>query len=64
MLSKRFQEAIPLAMFVFPVNREAALPTEFERYAAVPPNPLELPPAEIGANRERWVDTWTRVVLR
>jgi thiamine transport system substrate-binding protein len=64
MLSKRFQEAIPLAMFVFPVNRDAVLPPEFERYAAVPASPLELSPAEIGANRERWVDTWTRIVLR
>jgi thiamine transport system substrate-binding protein len=64
MLGKRFQEAIPLSMFVFPVNRDAALPPEFERYAAVPPSPLELSPAEIGANREQWVDTWTRIVLR
>src|SRR4030095_15022058 len=47
MLSKRFQEAIPLSMFVFPVNRDAALPPEFERYAAVPANPLDLSPAEI-----------------
>jgi thiamine transport system substrate-binding protein len=64
MLSKRFQEAIPLSMFVFPVNRDAALPPEFERYAAVPASPLDLSPAEIGANREKWVDTWTRIVLR
>jgi len=64
MLSKPFQEAIPLSMFVFPVNRDAALPPEFERYAAVPANPLDLSPAEIGANREQWVDTWTRIVLR
>jgi thiamine transport system substrate-binding protein len=46
------------------VNRDAALPPEFERYAAVPASPLELSPAEIGANREQWVDTWTRIVLR
>ena len=64
MLAKRFQEAIPLSMFVFPVNRDAALPPVFEKYAAVPPSPLDLSPAEIGANRERWVDEWTRIVLR
>ena len=64
MLSKRFQEAIPLSMFVFPVNRDAALPPEFERYAAVPPIRIDLRASEIGANREEWVDTWTRIVLR
>jgi thiamine transport system substrate-binding protein len=64
LLSKRFQEDVPLSMFVFPVNREASLPPEFERYAVVPEQPLELPPAEIEANRERWVDEWTRIVLR
>ena len=64
MLSKRFQEDVPLSMFVFPVNREAVLPPEFVKFAVVPKSPLELPPAEIEASRERWVDDWTRIVLR
>ena len=64
MLSKRFQEDIPLQMFVFPARRDAALPPEFERFAVVPQHPLELPPAEIEANRERWVDEWTDTAVR
>lgn len=64
MLTKRFQEDIPLSMFVFPVNREAALPPEFERFAVVAEAPLELPPDEIEANRDTWLDEWTRIVLR
>jgi thiamine transport system substrate-binding protein len=64
MLTTRFQEDVPLSMFVFPVNREAALPPEFERFAVVPDAPLELPPAEIEANRDEWLDAWTRIVLR
>jgi len=64
LLSRRFQEDIPLQMFVFPVNREAKLPPEFERFAVVPPDPLTLAPEEIEANRERWVDEWTRIVVR
>jgi thiamine transport system substrate-binding protein len=64
MLSKRFQEDIPLNMFVFPVNGEATLPPEFVRYAVVPASPLSLAPEEIEANRARWVDEWTRTVLR
>jgi thiamine transport system substrate-binding protein len=64
MLSTRFQEDIPLSMFVFPVNREAALPPVFERFAVVSESPLELPPEEIEANREEWIDEWTDIVVR
>jgi thiamine transport system substrate-binding protein len=64
MLSRRFQEDIPLSMFVFPVNREATLPPVFERHAVVPEDPFELPPAEVDANRDAWIDEWTRIVLR
>jgi thiamine transport system substrate-binding protein len=64
MLSRRFQEDIPLQMFVFPARRDAALPPEFEKFAVVPERPLELAPEEIEANRERWVDEWTDIVVR
>ena len=63
MLSRRFQEDIPLSMFVFPVNREAVLPPVFERYAVVPDDPLE-PAGEVDANRDAWIDEWTQIVLR
>jgi thiamine transport system substrate-binding protein len=64
LLSKRFQEDIPLSMFVFPVNRDAGLPPEFDQYAVAPESPLVLAPEEIGANRDAWVKEWTSVVLR
>ncbi len=64
MLSTRFQEDVPLSMFVFPVDPAAELPPEFVRFATVPRNPLELPPARIEENRDRWVKEWTATVLR
>lgn len=64
MLSKRFQEDIPLQMFVFPARRGVRLPPAFVRYAVVPEHPLELSPSEIEKNRERWVDEWTDIVVR
>src|SRR4029079_15805802 len=64
MLSKRFQEDIPLQMFVFPARTDATLPPEFVKFAVVPTHPLALPPGEIEANRERWVDEWTDIVVR
>jgi thiamine transport system substrate-binding protein len=64
MLSERFQADVPLQMFVFPARSETPLPPEFEQFAVIPSRPLELPPEEIEANRERWVDEWTDIVLR
>jgi thiamine transport system substrate-binding protein len=64
MLSKRFQEDVPLQMFVFPARSDVALPPEFEQFAVVPERPLELAPEEIEQNRERWVDEWTAIVVR
>ena len=38
-------------------------PREFVEYAVVPQLPLELPPDEIEANRDRWVREWTDIVV-
>jgi thiamine transport system substrate-binding protein len=64
MLSPRFQEEVPLSMFVFPVVSGARLPPEFRKFAVVPDDLLELPPEKIEANRDRWVKEWTSLVLR
>ena len=64
MLSKRFQEDIPLQMFVFPANQTAALPDVFARYAEIPENPADVSPDAIESNREAWIEAWTETVLR
>lgn len=64
LLSQQFQEDIPLQMFVFPANEQAELPEIFQKYARLAPNPATLPPAEIDANREDWINRWTETVLR
>ncbi len=64
MLSPRFQEDIPLQMYVFPARVGTALPPEFARFAVVPEHSLEIPPGEIEANREQWVDEWTTIAVR
>lgn len=64
MLSKTFQEDIPLQMFVYPANRDAALPDLFTQYAEVPSDPVELAPGLIEQNREGWIEAWTEAVLR
>ncbi len=64
MLDTRFQEDVPLQMFVYPVNPRASLPDEFVRWAATAENPAGLDPALIAANREKWIAAWTETVLR
>ena len=64
MLSEQFQEDVPLQMFVYPVNPDAALPDEFVQYAQAPSQPATLAPEEIAANRDRWIQEWTDVVLK
>ncbi|MDP9299870.1 MAG: thiamine ABC transporter substrate-binding protein, partial [Actinomycetota bacterium] len=64
LLSRGFQEDIPLRMFVYPVVDDAALPEVFEEIAVVPEAPLELSAEEIARGREAWVERWTDIVLR
>ena len=63
MLSKDFQEGVPLTWFVFPANETAELPTEFVEFTVIPDEPVTLDPADIEAHREEWIDTWTGIVL-
>jgi len=64
MLGKQFQEDMPLQMFVYPVNPNAALPDAFTQYAQTPPQPATLSPDEIATNRDEWIRAWTDVVLK
>jgi thiamine transport system substrate-binding protein len=63
MLSTRFQEDMPLQMYVFPVNPKAKLNETFQKYLALPQKPATVSPADIAAHREEWIQAWTDVVL-
>ncbi|PIE34609.1 MAG: thiamine ABC transporter substrate-binding protein [Ilumatobacter coccineus] len=62
LISERFQREIALNLFVFPVNPQVELGAEFIDYAVIPTSPLTLDPAEIEANRSKWIDEWTGIV--
>lgn len=64
LLSVPFQEDIPLQMFVYPSNQDAALPDLFTQFGQVPAAPVHIEPADIEANRERWIEAWTQAMLR
>ena len=62
MLSKTFQEELPLNMFVYPVNQNAQLPDVFLQHAQVVENPSVLSYEEISANRDAWIEAWVEVM--
>ncbi len=62
LLSTPFQDEIPLSMFVFPANENAALPSAFVEHAVVPEDPLTLPSGAIEENMRRWIEEWTEVM--
>ena len=64
MLSPTFQEDMPLQMYVFPVNPNAALAEAFVNFLAIPDSPASLDPALVAENRDDWLQAWTETVLR
>ena len=64
MLSKQFQEDVPLQMYVYPVHPEAALPDEFTKYAQAPEQAAALAPDVIAEKRDAWIQAWTDVVMQ
>ncbi|NBM15293.1 thiamine ABC transporter substrate binding subunit [Streptomyces sp. GC420] len=64
LISKRFQEDMPLNMFVNPVVEGAALPEVFTEFGAEVDDPATVAPERIAENREQWVRTWSSLVTR
>jgi len=64
LVSKQFQEVLPLTLFVYPARTDAAVPPEFTKWAVRPDKPWTVAPADIEANSKQWIDEWTNVVVR
>jgi len=64
MLSKTFQEDMPLQMYVYPVLTGSAIPTAFQKYAQVPAEPATLAPDQIAKNRDQWINAWNDAILK
>jgi thiamine transport system substrate-binding protein len=58
------QEALPDAMYVFPVDANAKLPTVWAEFAVRPVEPWTVDPDEIAANRDAWLREWSDLVSR
>ncbi|QKW11184.1 thiamine ABC transporter substrate-binding protein [Streptomyces sp. NA04227] len=62
--SKRFQEDVPLNMFVSPVRGDAKVPAEFTKYGTVVREPYTMAPDKIADKRDDWVKSWNTLVLK
>jgi len=64
MLSKQFQADMPLEMYVYPVVDGVPLPAVFQKFSEIPKQSLDVAPARIAQDRDRWIQEWTSTVLR
>jgi thiamine transport system substrate-binding protein len=64
MLTRRFQEDMPLQMYVNPVVEGAQLPAAFAKWSVDPADPISMPPSVISAKRAQWIKEWTDLVVR
>ncbi|MFD7434486.1 thiamine ABC transporter substrate binding subunit [Streptomyces sp. NPDC059861] len=64
MLTKQFQDDMPLNMFVYPVREAAQVPQEFVKFGPQAEDPQTMDPAKIAENRDEWVKAWTSLVLK
>lgn len=64
LLTKEFQQDMPLNMFVYPVVQGASVPAEFTEYGPQAKDPETMDPAKIADHRDDWVKSWTSLVLK
>ncbi|WP_326720417.1 thiamine ABC transporter substrate-binding protein [Streptomyces sp. NBC_00243] len=64
LITKQFQEDMPLNMFVYPVVEGATVPAEFTEFGPQAKDPETMDPAKIADNRDQWVKSWTSLVLK
>ncbi|GAB2460487.1 thiamine ABC transporter substrate-binding protein [Streptomyces incanus] len=64
LLTKEFQDDMPLNMFVYPVREGAQMPEDFAQYGPQAEKPETMDPAKIADHRDQWVKSWTSLVLK
>ncbi|MGY0019021.1 thiamine ABC transporter substrate-binding protein [Streptomyces sp. cg35] len=64
LISKEFQQDMPLNMFVDPVTESATAPADYTKYAVQVDDPETMSPRKIADNRDDWVKAWTSLVRK
>lgn len=64
MLGNDFQAALPDQMYVFPVDKDVALPAVWAKWAKVASKPWTVRPADVTAHRTEWLRQWRDLASR
>ncbi|WP_019889805.1 thiamine ABC transporter substrate-binding protein [Streptomyces purpureus] len=64
LISKKFQEDMPLNMFVNPAVKDAKLPELFTKHGVVVDKPHTMAPEKIAEKRDQWIKSWSSLVLK
>ncbi|MFT4262654.1 MAG: thiamine ABC transporter substrate-binding protein [Nocardioides sp.] len=64
LLTPEVQEALPDAMYVYPVVAGTPLPADWASYTKRPTKPWSVDPAEIDRNRDSWLERWTDITTQ
>ncbi|MFE9041414.1 thiamine ABC transporter substrate binding subunit [Streptomyces sp. NPDC007818] len=62
LISKKFQDDMPLQMFVNPVAEDATLPELFTKHGVVVEKPRTMAPEKIAERREAWIQQWSSLL--
>ncbi|MFJ8133528.1 thiamine ABC transporter substrate-binding protein [Streptomyces hydrogenans] len=62
LVSKKFQDDMPLQMFVNPVAKDATLPELFTKHGVVVEKPETMAPEKIAEKREAWIQQWSSLL--
>ncbi|WP_282694031.1 thiamine ABC transporter substrate-binding protein [Streptomyces sp. CC208A] len=62
LISKKFQDDMPLQMFVNPVATDATLPELFTKHGVVVEEPETMAPEKIAEKREAWIQQWSSLL--
>ena len=63
LLSHAVQQEIPDQMWMQPVDKTVELPADWAQFTGQVKDPVLLDPHAVTANRDTWIDTWTKTVL-
>ncbi|MEN5075518.1 thiamine ABC transporter substrate-binding protein [Isoptericola cucumis] len=63
LLSEAFQADVPGQMYMYPADPEVELPADWQEFAPLADEPFDVPPAEVDAHRDEWIEQWTATVI-
>ena len=63
LVSAEVQAQIPNTMYMYPADDTVSLPQDWVDFAPLAPEPFQVLPADIEANRDEWISQWTAIVV-